>query len=442
MGTKLGGRAVVIGGGMGGLFATAAVAEHFDEVVVLDRDEPPDEPAARKGVPQGNHFHVLLPGGMDAMSEWFPGFADDLIAAGSIPMQAGRDFYVYTVDGRSYSMYSHQPEPLPDGETLYVQTRPLLEDRVRSRVRSLPNVTIRHRVLVDGPRSTDDRVVGVSSSDGDVDADLVIDASGRNSCAARWLEDLGYDAAPEEYIGCDVQYVSVIVEPDDWDLFDGVVFFVGASKQGEHGRRIGAAVKLEGGRWLLSVGSRHGDTTPRDWEGMLEFGETLLTPVWLECARTARPVEPVHTYRLPRATRRRYDRLTRFPEGLLPVGDAVCYFNPTYGQGMSTAAGQCRGLRELLRARAERDAGLDGLAMDFFPVADEWVRGAWAIAAMGDLEYPECTGELPADELADLQRFGALVAGAATRPDLVELVGNVISLRQPLSVVNSVELTV
>lgn len=438
MGTKLGERAVVIGGGMGGLFATAAVAGHFDEVVVLDRDDAPDGPTARKGVPQGNHFHVLLPGGMDAMSDWFPGFADDIVAAGSIPMQAGRDFYVYTPEGRSYSMYTHQPEPLADGETLYVQTRPLLEDRVRNRVGGLPNVDIRHRVLVERPLTNDGRVTGVASTEGDTAADLVIDASGRNSCTARWLEEMGYDPAPEQYVGCDVQYVSVIVEPDDWDLFDGVVFFVGASKEGEHGRRIGAAVKLEGGRWLLSVGSRHGDTTPRDWDGMLAFGETLLTSAWLDCARTARPVAPVHTYRLPRATRRRYDRLERFPDGLLPLGDAVCYFNPTYGQGMSTAAGQCRGLRELLATRAADGRGLDGLAGDFFPLADEWVRGAWAIAAMGDLEYPECAGDLPTDELADLQRLGELMAGAASRPELAELVGNVISLRVPLSAVNTV----
>lgn len=439
MGTNLGERAVVIGGGMGGLFAAAAVSEHFDEVVVLDRDDEPEGAAARKGVPQGNHFHVLLPGGMEAMTEWFPGFADDLVDAGSIPMVAGRDFYVYTTEGRSYSMYAHQPEPT-DGPLMYVQTRPLLEDRVRSRVRGLDNVDIRHRKLVERPLVDGDRVVGVTTDHDEIAADLVIDASGRNSRTARWLGDLGYDPVPEEHIGCDIQYVSVIVEPDDWDLFDGVVFFVAASREGEHGRRGGAAVKLEGGRWLMMVGSRHGDDTPRDWVGMLEFGETLITPVWSECARTATPVEPVHTYRLPRATRRRYDRLDRFPDGLVPVGDSVCFFNPTYGQGMSTAAGQCRGLRELLAARADDGSGLGGLPQEFFPIANEWVRGAWVVAAMGDLEFPECTGEVPADELADLGRLGQLIAESATRPELGEVVGDIIMLRTPLSAVNLVQL--
>jgi len=438
MGNQLGQRAVVIGGGMGGLFAAAAVAEHFDEVVVLDRDDEPAGAASRKGVPQGNHFHVLLPGGMDAMCEWFPGFADDLVAAGSIPMRTGRDFYIYTPEGRSYSMYAHRPEPM-DGPVMYVQTRPLLEDRVRNRVRGLDNVDIRHRTLVERPLVDGDRVVGVATADAEITADLVIDASGRNSRTARWLESLGFEPAPEEHIGCDVQYVSVIVEPENWDLFDGVVYFVGASREGEYGRRMGAVVKLEGGRWLMNVGSRHGDDTPRDWEGMLAFGETLLTPVWSEHARTATPVEPVFTYRLPRATRRRYDRLERFPDGLIPIGDSVCYFNPTFGQGMSTAAGQCRGLRELLAARAADGRGLDGLPVEYFPAANEWVRGAWVVAAMGDLQYPECTGEVPADELADLGRMGELMAESVERPELGELVADIITLRKPLSAVNTVQ---
>ncbi len=436
MGATLGDRAVVIGGGMGGLFAAAAVSEHFGEVFVLDRDDEPDGASPRKGVPQGNHFHILLQGGMDAMTEWFPGFPDDLVAAGSIPTRMGRDFYVFTPEGKSYSTLTHRPDPY-DGPLLYAQTRPLLEDRVRHRVRGLENVEIRHRTLVDGPIADAGRVVGVSTADTTIDADLVVDASGRNSCTSRWLAGMGYDPAAEEHVGCDVQYVSVIAEPEDWDRFDGVVYFVLPSRDGEYGNRAGGAVKLEGGRWLLFVASRHGDTTPRDWDGMLEFGETLHERVWIECARTARPIAPVHTYRLPRATRRRYDRLDRFPDGLLPIGDAICFFNPTYGQGMSTAAGQCRALRELLAART----GIDGLALDFFPRADEWVRGAWAMAAMNDLEYPECSGDLPTDELADLQRYGELAAESVARPELIQLVLDIAMLRRPLSSVREVQLT-
>lgn len=437
MSEVLGQRAVVVGAGMGGLFATAAIAPYFREVVVVERDHP-NGPEPRKGVPQGNHFHVLLPGGMDAMTEWFPGFDNDLIEAGSIPMTAGREFYVYSKEGKSYSMFTHRPEPI-DGDQMYVQTRPLLEDRVRARVTALDNVKFRYETIADAPIMVEGAVRGVTLADGEqLGADLVVDASGRNSRTARWLPTIGYDEVPESHINCDVQYVSVIVEPENWDAFDGVVFFVIPSQEGPHGSRFGAAVKLEGGRWLLGIGSRHGDPCPTDWQGMLDFGETLISPEWSRCAATAKPVSRPSTYRLPSAIRRHYDRLDRFPEGLLPIGDSVCFFNPLYGQGMSAGAGQCRGLRELLEARATDGRGLDGLPHEFFPVASEWVRGPWAMAAMQDLEYPQCTGDFPTDELDDLIKFGQLAEQVAADPSLEPLLTQLITLRVPLSAVNDV----
>jgi 2-polyprenyl-6-methoxyphenol hydroxylase-like FAD-dependent oxidoreductase len=337
-------------------------------------------------------------------------------------------------------MFRYEPDPIP-GERIFVQSRPLLEQCVRARVRDVPNISFIHRTGVERPVVDDGRVTGVVSRDGFVyEADLVIDASGRNSCTARWLDSLGYQTAPEQRIGCDVQYVSAIVEPDDWDAFDGSLFFVMPSMDGPHGKRLGAVGKLESGRWLLGLVSRHGDLCPTDWDKMLAFGDTLHSPAWSECARRTTPVEPVMTYRMPAAIRHRYDQLDRFPDGLLPIGDSICFFNPTYGQGMSAAAGQCRGLRELLAARAATGAGLAGLAKEFFPIANEWVRGPWAMAAMNDLEYDECQGDLPVDELADLQRFGEINAACLDRPELIDIVIDLVGLRRPLSAVNEVQL--
>ncbi len=435
----LGDRAVVIGAGMGGLFAAAAASPHFEEVLILDRDEPAG-PVPRKSVPQGHHFHVLLPGGMDSMSTWFPGFADDLVAAGSIPMIAGRDFYVFMEEGKSYSMLTYDPNPA-DGDLMYVQSRPLLEDRVRSRVLGLGNVSARHRVVVDQPIVEDGRVCGVTTKDDEsITADLVIDASGRNSCTARWLEPLGYDLAPESHINCEMQYVSALVEPDDWDFFDGVVFFLMPTKKGEFGNRGGAVIKLEDGKWLMQIGSRHGDYCPTDWESMLAYGETLVSPEWTRCAETVTPISEVQSYRMPRAIRRHYEQVERFPDGLLPMGDSICFYNPTYGQGMSAAAGQCRGLRELFQARETAGTGIDGLALEFFPVANEWVRGPWSIAAMGDLDFEGCTGDFPNGELEDLMRFQQAVEAAATNQAALDLVADLMTLRVPLSSVNDVEL--
>jgi 2-polyprenyl-6-methoxyphenol hydroxylase-like FAD-dependent oxidoreductase len=437
MGQQLGERAIVVGGGMGGLFSARVLSDHFGEVVVLDRDEAPGS-QARKMIPQGNHFHVLLPGGLDAMAEWFPGFVDDLVESGSVEMQLGRDFYAYTLQGKSYSIQQHQPDPIAGGDMTYVQTRPQLEHNVRQRVASLPNVSFRYGVLVEGPVNAGDRVTGVAiRGEEPLCGDLVVDASGRNSLTARWLPDLGFEPVPETYVNCDVSYASVVCKPKDWDAFEGSVFFLMPSGAGDQASRGGAIVKLPNGEWLVNLNGRYGDTAPTDWDGFRAFGETLIHPIWSELVETVAPLGDITTYRMKRAVRRHYEALDRFPEGLLPIGDSVCFFNPTHGQGMSAAAGQMRGLADLLEARSVSGQRLEGLSTEFFPVAAEWVRGPWILAAMSDFENPMCTGDFPEADLPDLMRLGAAVERATESPEVGQLVLDIAVLRRPLSAIRT-----
>lgn len=437
-GTNLGDRAIVVGGGMSGLFSARVLSDHFDEVIVLDRDEEPTTDQPRGTVPQGHHFHVLLPGGLDAMTEWFPGFIDDLVDTGSVEMQFGRDFYAYTPQGKSYSIQSHVPDPADNGAMTYVQTRPQLELNVRRRVASVANISLRYRALVDGPLTADDRVVGVQLRDGDsITADLVVDASGRNSCTARWLPDLGFEIAPETYVNCDVSYASLICEPSNWDAFEGSVTFFMPSGEGVQASRGGAIVKLPHGKWLVSLLGRYGDTPPIEWEEFRAFGRTLIVPIWDDLVATASPVTDIKTYRMPRAVRHHYEQVERFPQGLLPIGDSVCFFNPTHGQGMSAAAGQVRGLQSVLAGRAADGSGLDGVAMEFFPIAEDWVRGPWILAAMSDFAHPDCTGDFPDADLPDLMLLGQAAEAGATSPDKLQLVTDIGTLRKPLSAIRT-----
>ncbi len=434
--TKLGGQAVVVGSGIAGLFAARVLSDHFDHVTVVDRDHEPKNAEVRSAVPQGNHFHILLPGGLDAIRGWFDGIVDDLIESGSVELMLGRDFYAYTTEGKSYSLQIHRPDPV-DGEMTYVQTRPQLEMNVRNRVESLPNVSFRYRSLVDGPLITDGHIAGVTIRGGEaVSADLVVDASGRNSFTARWLTDLGYNPAPETYINCDVNYTSVIVRPENWDAFEGSVIFFMPSGEGEHASHGGAIVKLAGDRWLLTLTNRYSDAPPTNWDGYRKFGKTLVHPIWDGLVTASNPRGPIKTYRLKRVVRHHYEQLDRFPEGLVPVGDAVCFFNPTYGQGMSSAAGQCRALEEILDARVAGGQDLNGVAMDFFPSAAEWVRGPWAIAAASDFGNSKCTGDFPVDDLPDLERLGRLAETGEPDSPEIALVSDIMVLREPLSAVN------
>jgi len=207
--------------------------------------------------------------------------------------------------------------------------------------------------------------------------------------------------------------------------------------EGDHGARGGSIVKLPHGKWLVNLGGRYGDTPSSDWGEFRDFGRTLITPIWDELVDTVTPTTDIKTYRMARAVRHHYEQVERFPEGLLPIGDSVCFFNPTHGQGMSSAAGQARGLEALLVDRAAGGRNLDGLAMEFFPIAEEWVRGPWILAAMSDFANPDCTGDFPEADLPDLMALGQAAAAADASPDVRQLVNDIGTLRKPLSAIRT-----
>src|SRR4051794_8934681 len=199
-------RAVVVGAGMGGLFAAAALSSHAEEVVIVDRDDIPDAPVPRDGTPQSRHPHVLLFGGLDAMCEWFPSFIDDIVAAGGIPAMFGRDVVAYRLEGKSYAVNAYMPEPADLGTT-YVLTRPVLEACVRRCVLSLPNVALRSRTRIEGLVHDAGRVTGTRDVHGGVlAADLVIEATGRQSRLPAWLEAMGFPLPVQETVHCDNIY--------------------------------------------------------------------------------------------------------------------------------------------------------------------------------------------------------------------------------------------
>jgi 2-polyprenyl-6-methoxyphenol hydroxylase-like FAD-dependent oxidoreductase len=171
-------RAVVVGASIAGLSAARVLSERFDEVVVCERDELSDAPAGRRGVPQGRHVHALLMAGVQRLASWFPGLDDDLIAAGAHVVDPGRDIRWYQAGGERL----RAPSPL----RRRLCSRPLLEAIVRRHVAALPNVILR-TAAVGGLAASRDRstVVGAVVSGDVLEADIVVDASGRalRACA-------------------------------------------------------------------------------------------------------------------------------------------------------------------------------------------------------------------------------------------------------------------
>jgi 2-polyprenyl-6-methoxyphenol hydroxylase-like FAD-dependent oxidoreductase len=444
--TLIGKQAVVIGAGMGGLTAAGALADRFDQVVVLERDTLPSEPTYRAGTPQARHVHALLLSGQRALSELFPGFEQDLERAGAVPLKVGLDVRL--------ERPGYDPFPQRDlGWFSYAVSRPTIERAVRRRVESRANTTLRQNCRVQEVLASPngEAVTGVRYDNGNgasetIAADLVVDASGRGALTLALLQSIGRPLPEETTIGIDLGYATcVFAIPDDASTdWKGVMTF-GQAPQNSRG---GLMLPLEGNRWMATIGGRHGDVPPGDAEGFLAYARALRTPTIYNAISRAKRLDGVARYGFPESVRRQFERLDVFPRGLLPIGDAICRFNPVYGQGMSVAALEACLLQRLLeRLAGDRLAGdrpggdrlggdsdpIAGLAPAFFAEIQTLIETPWSVAIL-DFVFPDTRGQRPADFETTLEFGIALTRLAAEDPDVHKLTAEVQHLLRPRSV--------
>lgn len=393
---KLGRRAVVLGGSMAGLSAAGAVAPYVDEVVILERDELPADAAHRRGVPQSKHPHFLLNSGRRAIESLFPGYEQDLIAAGGLPLTASMD-----------TAYLEQAGWAPRKQgalTMVYGSRLLIERVLRDRVRALEGVTFREGVTVTGLETGgatgDARVTGVrfTSADGEerLEADLVVDALGRGSSVGSWLAAAGWQEPPVKTLDAKVTYVSrwydipePAAKPDAWWWHHMVIMPTQA--KGEHPDEHDYLVNffpIEGDRSIACFGS-WGLPMPRTPEEFEASADRLRTPQFAAAMAASEPISEVHLTRSTGNVWRRYDRLDRVPVGVVFVGDSICAFNPFYGQGMSSAALSARLLRERLEAASALD---ERFFADFLRRQAKEFRVPWGMAMARDRGYEIATG--------------------------------------------------
>lgn len=415
------GSAVVIGASMGGLLTARALTEAYERVTLVDRDLLPERADSRRGVPQGRQLHVLLTRGRQAFEELLPGISAELAARGVPTVDLHEQVHWYN--------NGHRMRRAPSPLFALGVSRPLLEQVVRERVAALPGVRIVSDCEVAGLTTTVDRrrVTGVRlhPRDGEpttVAADLVVDAGGRGTRSPVWLAELGYRPAPEERVKVGVTYLTRTYRREPHHL-EGLL---GALTNAVPGQPRGGIVAVqEQGRFAVALSGMLGEEPPADDEGMTAFAETLAAPQIAELLRTAQPEGPPATMKFPASVRRRYERLRRFPAGYLVVADAVCSFNPVYGQGMTVAALEALLLRRLLRRSPDR------LARRFFRGAARLIDGPWSIAVGTDLRFPEVPGRRsPRVRLVNAY-VGRLHAAATRDPALGAAFLRVVNLVDP-----------
>lgn len=378
---RAGHEVVVLGGGMAGLLAAAVLARAYDQVTVVERDRLRPDPASRRGVPQGRHVHALLSRGARAIEEILPGLLSELTRAGGATADNLNQLH-FEVNGH---VLCQDDSP---SDRFHLQSRPFLESLVLARVRSLPNVRVLdgHDVVELRWDTSDTRVHGAtvaprSAPDQrlELSADLVVSALGRNGRVGAWLTQHGYHAPPEQELRIDLLYVSRLVRIDPASLSGYRAVLVGAKPA----RPVGLAlVQQENGTWIVTLegfAGHHPPTDPHDW---LQTAVRLTPPLFAAALREAEPVTDISVHRFPANLWRRYDKVDRFPDGLLVTGDSICSFNPVYGQGMTVAALEAQVLGDLVRS------GSDDLATRFFKQASKPVRLAWEAAVGADLSMP------------------------------------------------------
>ena len=415
----IGDRAVVIGASMAGLLATRVLADAYEEVIVIERDELQDEPTVRRGVPQARHPHVLLEAGRATLEDLFPGFGKDLLTAGGLMIDVSTDVH-----------YFDQGDFIADAPTripMYCASRPLFEQVVRRRVDAIAGVTIRDScqfsdyLTDDGVRA----VTGIALRDeqdreADLTADVVVDATGRASRTPTWLERNGFDGFDIDWVTIDVVYSTAIIDrPPE----DRRVIFVAPDPPRTRG---GVAIPVENNQWMILMWGIHGDHPPTDRDGFLDFARSLPVSVFETLLEDRDWVsDEIHQYPFPSSIRNRYESLDQYPSGLLITGDAIASNNPIHGQGMSVSALEALVMHHTL-ARGERD-----LERRFFDRVGSVVDIAWMLSVGADAQFEQTEGPTPWIAGPFTEYVSRLVRAAHSDRQLSEAFYRVLIMEEP-----------
>lgn len=432
--------ALVIGGSIAGLLAAQVLTKYFNRVTIIERDHLSAQPEQRPGVPQAHHLHVLLKQGLDILEQLFPGIQTELAASGAVAINASADYLWYGLGGWTPRFNSDL--------NFYNLSRNLLEWIIRRRLATNNRVVFVQATIVTGLLSNPNKtqVTGVqvrrkfdqrqdnSPKQTDFTADLVVDASGRNSLAPGWLEAMGYTPPKETVINSFLGYASRLYQlrenfPADWQ---GALVTAKAP-----GTRGGVMSAIEGNCWIVTLAGIGRDYPPTDEAGFLDFARSLRNPIIYEVIKDAQAISPVRAYHRTENRWLHYEKLSRLPSGFVVVGDAVCAFNPVYGQGMTTAALGALMLDESLNKQLSHhaDGNLVGLSQSFQKQLSKIIAVPWLMATGEDFRWHTTVGGRP-NWMTQLMHYylDQVLLLAAQSPDIHKLFLEVMHLLKPPSV--------
>jgi 2-polyprenyl-6-methoxyphenol hydroxylase-like FAD-dependent oxidoreductase len=413
MSSFFGRRAVVVGGGIGGLSVAGVLADYFEQVEVLERDRLAAYAGSRPGTAQDRHPHGLLAGGLKALGEIFPGFERDLAEAGAVSVGVAQDMCYERADVGAL--------PRRDfGLSILCASRPLIEFVLRHRVMTIDNIVMRAGCRVTEIVPSRDGAHGVRFDTGSgqemLEADLVVDASGRGALTFALLDTLGWERPQVTEVGVDITYATAVVKipagaTPDWKL--------ALTQPHPPAVALNAVLlPLEEGRWIVTIVDRGANPPPDTWGSFLAVLPRLITPTVGRALRRAELLEGIRRYGFPGSSWRHFERLSRLPRGVLPIGDALCRFNPIHGQGMSAAAKQARLLQTVLGQTAGNSDPLAAAQAGFMAGVESVLQTPWSMSTSADLAFPTTRGQRP-ENFEQARQFEAALFRAVVADPVV-----------------------
>lgn len=389
-------RAIIIGGSIAGLLTARVLSDHFEEVLVIERDKLADKPVPRRGVPQSGQTHSIHQKGAEIIQELFPDLTWDFEHAGVIPCDLGSEM--------RWLFFGEWMKPNRSDVFVHWCDRPQLEWQIRQRVQAMPNVQLLDdcqvvELLTDASK---EQVTGVTvrlpkemGGKRPYMANLVVDACGRGSRVSQWVKQLDYPEVPVSEVKINLGYASGIFQLLENSNPDWKALLISA-KPGLS-QKLGLIYRMPNNQIKVLLAGWFGDHPPTDLEAYLQFARSLPQPDIYETLRTAKPLAPIKAYKLQSNKWNHFESAAKWPEGLCVVGDAVCSFNPSFGQGMTVAALHAVALGEQVQKLNHQGKGLaaSGLSRRFQKEAAKIVNNPWMITTGEDLRFQEAEGPRP-----------------------------------------------
>lgn len=358
---------VIIGGGIGGMAAAAALSKFCNKITLFEKDSPPCATQVRRYAPQGAHIHILLQAGLNMLDTLLPGFKQQLIEGGSAEINAGTGQQIFEYGAWRPSRHLDM--------TYLGQSRLLLESLLHKRIFDLDNVTFSNQAVDQLHVSAHGEIVGFNVRDsGKVEyADIIIDASGASGHFVNGLSKEGAMELETSKLPINIFYSTIHFKKPQKFLATKenilVVPEAGVSNLG------GSLIDIENDSWCVSLHGRDGEEIPNTLEQWYDAIKNLSDDRIWERLQGATPLTEIKCFKKAEAIWRRFDLCTSLPLGYFPIGDTINSLNPIFGQGMTAAIGHAMALYDTANERGlKKDVEF---SQTYISRASEWTLKAW-----------------------------------------------------------------